>query len=60
MLKMQDNVDEELLTMVKIAWPKIKKIFRMRMRSSTFPVISCGDLGRVVRDLGLITIKPGF
>jgi hypothetical protein len=47
--------------MVTSAWPKIKKIFRMRMRNSTFPVINCGDLGRVMRDLGLLNpIKDGF
>jgi hypothetical protein len=47
--------------MVKAAWPKIKKIFRLRMRSSTFPVISCSDLGRVMNDLGVLSpIKAGF
>jgi len=46
--------------MVKGAWPKLKKIFRMRMRSSTFPVLSCADLGRVMRDLGIIQVKEGY
>jgi hypothetical protein len=46
--------------MVKGVWPKLKKIFRMRMRSSTFPVLSCADLGRVMRDLGMIQVKECY
>ena len=40
---------------------KITKIFKLRMRSNTFPCLCISDLTRVMRDLGLIeNIKGGM
>ena len=61
MINMRKEVDQDLEKIVIDAWPKIKKIFKMRMRSSTFPVINCADLGRVLRDIGLIeNVKQAY
>ena len=47
--------------MVKHMFKKVSKIFKLRMRSSTFPSLNIADLARVMRDLGLIpNIKGGM
>ena len=46
---------------VKQMYKKVTKIFKLRMRTSTFPVICMSDLARVMRDIGLIpSVKKGM
>jgi len=42
-------------------YKKVTKIFKLRMRTSTFPVLCISDLARVMRDLSLIpSVKTGM
>lgn len=53
-------IKRNFFKMVKRMYKKVSKIFKLRMRSCTFPSLSIADLTRVMRDLGLIhTVKDG-
>jgi hypothetical protein len=48
------NCDQSLFKIVTSMWKKVKKIFKLRLRHCTFPVLNSSDMIRVMRDLGLI------
>jgi hypothetical protein len=48
------NLDHELFKIMTSMWKKIKKIFKLRLRQCTFPVLNISDMIRVMRDLGLL------
>ncbi len=59
-MKTDENAKESY-NVVKKMYPKVELIFKMRMRSCTFPTLSMSDLARVMRDLGLIpNIRRGM
>jgi hypothetical protein len=53
------NLDHQLFKIIKTIWPKIKKIFKLRLRTCTFPVLNKSDMIRVMRDIGLINTAKG-
>ena len=61
-LLMQNSQEsKDFYKTVKQMYKKVTKIFKLRMRTSTFPVICMSDLARVMRDIGLIpSIKKGM
>lgn len=61
-LVMQTNEEaKKYYEIVQGMYKKVVKIFKLRMRSGTFPVVCMSDLARVMRDLGLIpSVKKGL
>ena len=54
-------IDKEFYKTVKQMYKRVSKIFKLRMRSSTFPQLCMADLAKTMRDVGMIpTVKSGM